>query len=472
MKFDVILVGAGPAGYFAAYELTKLNPDLKVALIDGGNPIEKRHCPVLEHKLQKCPLNAKGYSECYPSCSITSGFGGAGAYSDGKFNITTEFGGWLTDYMDEDELLEVINYIDGINMQFGATDVITDPYSEKVKQIERRAMASGLKLLRSRVRHLGTEENLKILTKISDYLKERVEMRFGIKAKDVIVEEGRAKGVILENGEVLEADFVSLSVGREGSKWLCEILEKHGIKLSQNQVDIGVRVECPNLIMEEINENLYEGKFIHQTKNGNSVRTFCSNPGGHVVVENYEGVVNVNGHSYADSKYLSQNTNFALLVSHHFTEPFKAPNEYAKKISSLANQLACGGVIVQRYGDLKLGRRSTEKRIKEGFVKPTLKEAVPGDLSLCLPMKTLEAIIEMIEVLDTVTPGIATEHTLLYGVEAKYYSAHPDIKNTLELKDIENLYVGGDGAGLTRGLAQAGASGILIARDIAKRTKK
>ena len=472
MKFDVILVGAGPAGYFAAYELTKLNPDLKVALIDGGNPIEKRHCPVLEHKLQKCPLNAKGYSECYPSCSITSGFGGAGAYSDGKFNITTEFGGWLTDYMDEDELLEVINYIDGINMQFGATDVITDPYSEKVKQIERRAMASGLKLLRSRVRHLGTEENLKILTKISDYLKERVEMRFGIKAKDVIVEEGRAKGVILENGEVLEADFVSLSVGREGSKWLCEILEKHGIKLSQNQVDIGVRVECPNLIMEEINENLYEGKFIHQTKNGNTVRTFCSNPGGHVVVENYEGVVNVNGHSYADSKYLSQNTNFALLVSHHFTEPFKAPNEYAKKISSLANQLACGGVIVQRYGDLKLGRRSTEKRIKEGFVKPTLKEAVPGDLSLCLPMKTLEAIIEMIEVLDTVTPGIATEHTLLYGVEAKYYSAHPDIKNTLELKDIENLYVGGDGAGLTRGLAQAGASGILIARDIAKRTKK
>ena len=212
MKFDVILVGAGPAGYFAAYELTKLNPDLKVALIDGGNPIEKRHCPVLEHKLQKCPLNAKGYSECYPSCSITSGFGGAGAYSDGKFNITTEFGGWLTDYMDEDELLEVINYIDGINMQFGATDVITDPYSEKVKQIERRAMASGLKLLRSRVRHLGTEENLKILTKISDYLKERVEMRFGIKAKDVIVEDGKAKGVILENGEVLEADFVSLSV--------------------------------------------------------------------------------------------------------------------------------------------------------------------------------------------------------------------------------------------------------------------
>ena len=472
MKFDVILVGAGPAGYFAAYELTKLNPDLKVALIDGGNPIEKRHCPVLEHKLQKCPLNAKGYSECYPSCSITSGFGGAGAYSDGKFNITTEFGGWLTDYMEEEDLLDIINYVDKINLDFGATDQITDPTSDKVKQIERRAMASGLKLLRSKVRHLGTEENLKILTRISDYLKPRVSMFFGVKVKDIVTEGNKVKGVELADGRIFEAEFVSLSVGREGSKWFAEVLEKRGVKMSQNQVDIGVRVECPNLVMEEINENLYEGKFIHQTKNGNSVRTFCSNPGGHVVVENYEGVVNVNGHSYADSKYLSQNTNFALLVSHHFTEPFKAPNEYAKKISSLANQLSCGGVIVQRYGDLRLGRRSTEKRIKEGFVRPTLKEAVPGDLSLCLPMKTLEAIIEMIEVLDTVTPGIATEHTLLYGVEAKYYSAHPDIKNTLELKDIENLYVGGDGAGLTRGLAQAGASGILIARDIAKRTKK
>ncbi len=469
MKFDVIFVGAGPAGYFAAYELNKLKPELKIALIDGGNSIEKRHCPVLEHKLQKCPLNAKGYSECYPACSITNGFGGAGAYSDGKFNITTEFGGWLTDYIEEEELLDVIDYIDKINLDFGATDVITDPNDPKVKSIERRAMAAGLKLLRSKVRHLGTEENLKILTRISDYLKPRVSMFFGKKVKDVLVEDKKVKGIVMEDGTVYEADFVSLSVGREGSKWLGETLEKFGVQFSQNQVDVGVRVECPNLVMEEINETLYEGKFIRQTRNGNTVRTFCSNPGGHVVVENYEGVVNVNGHSYSDSKLSSENTNFALLVSHHFSEPFKAPNEYAKKVSSLANQLACGGVLVQRYGDLRLGRRSTEKRIKEGFVRPTLKEAVPGDLSLCLPMKTLEAIIEMIEVLDKVTPGIATEHTLLYGVEAKYYSAHPGIKKTLELKDIENLYVGGDGAGLTRGLAQAGASGILIARDIASR---
>lgn len=472
MKYDVILVGAGPAGYFAAYELSKLQPNLKIALIDGGNAIERRRCPVLEHKIQKCPSSAKGYSECYPACSITNGFGGAGAYSDGKFNITTEFGGWLTDYIDEEELLNVINYVDKINLDFGATPVITDPNTDTVKQIERRAMAAGLKLLRSKVRHLGTEENLKILTKFSNYLKDKIDMFFGTKVEDIIVENDVVKGVKLTNGQTFEADYVSLSVGREGSKWLAEVLEKRGVAMSQTQVDIGVRVECPNLVMEEINENLYEGKFLYQTSNGNMVRTFCSNPGGHVVVENYEGVVNVNGHSYNDSKYSSNNTNFALLVSHHFSEPFKAPNEYAKKVSSLANQLACGGVIVQRFGDILLDRRSNEKRIKEGFVKPTLKEAIPGDLTLCLPQKTMQSIIEMIQVLDKVTPGIATEHTLLYGVEAKYYSAHPEINNNLEIKTIKNLYVGGDGAGLTRGLAQAGASGILIARDIAKKAKK
>ncbi len=472
MKYDVVFVGAGPAGYFAAYELNKLNPNLKIALIDGGNPIEKRRCPILEHKLTKCPLNPKGYASCYPACSITNGFGGAGAYSDGKFNITTEFGGWLTDYMEPEELLDLINYVDEINLGFGATKVITDPNTPTVKQIERRAMAAGLKLLRSKVRHLGTEENLKILTQISHYLSERIDMYFGIRVKDIYVKDDQIQGVLLEDGRRFDADYVSLSVGREGSKWLGEVLEKLGVKMNQTQVDIGVRVECPNLVMEEINNNLYEGKFLYQTSNGNIVRTFCSNPGGHVVVENYEGVVNVNGHSYSDSKLSSPNTNFALLVSHHFSEPFKEPNEYAKKVSSLANQLACGSVIVQRFGDIRLGRRSTEKRIKEGFVRPTLKEAVPGDLTLCMPQKTMEAIIEMIRVLDKVTPGIATEHTLLYGVEAKYYSAHPDITNELEIKNIKNLFVGGDGAGLTRGLAQAGASGIFIARNIAKRIQE
>jgi uncharacterized FAD-dependent dehydrogenase len=291
-------------------------------------------------------------------------------------------------------------------------------------------------------------------------------MRFNTEVKDIIVNEGKINGVILDNNEQLEADFVVLGVGREGSKWVGELFEKHNVQMDQTQVDLGVRVECPNIVMEEINDNLYEGKFVYKTSVGTTVRTFCSNPGGHVVVENYEGVMNVNGHSYNDSSLSSPNTNFALLVSHHFTEPFKSPNEYAKKISRLANQLACGGVIVQKYGDIKLGRRLTEKRIEEGFVRPTLKEAVPGDLALALPYKTMRSIIEMIEVLDKITPGIATEHTLLYGVEAKYYSAHPSINKKLEVVDIKNLYMAGDGAGLTRGLAQASASGVYIARNI------
>ncbi len=466
MKYDVVIVGAGPSGYFCAYELVKKNPELKVMLIDKGLSIEKRHCPVLEHKLTRCPKNAKGYQECYPACSITNGFGGAGAYSDGKFNITSEFGGWLQDYIDQDDLMKLIHYVDEINLKYGATPVITDPFTPEVRDIERRAMSVGLKLLHSKVRHLGTEENLKILTKIYFDLKDKIDCRFSTAVKDVIVKDNVVKGVVTDKGEQIEADYVLLAVGREGSAWLTDLFEKFNIEMTQNQVDIGVRVECPNMVMEEINKNLYEGKFVYKTSVGSTVRTFCSNPGGHVVMENYEGVINVNGHSYSDSKLLSNNTNFALLVTHRFEEPFKKPNEYALKVSSLANQLSCGAVIVQKYGDIKLGRRSTPKRINEGFVRPTLKEAVPGDLALALPYKTMRSIIEMIEVLDKITPGIATEHTLLYGVEAKYYSAHPQMDNKLEVQGIKNLYVGGDGAGLTRGLSQASASGVYIARNI------
>ena len=470
MKYDVIIVGAGPSGYMCAYELSNLKKDLKILLLDRGRNIYERRCPVLEHKLDKCPVNQKGYRECYPACSITSGFGGAGAYSDGKFNITTEFGGWLTDYMSPEELMELINYVDNINLSFGATKVLTNPDTPKVKEIEKRAMSVGVKLLRSKVRHLGTEENLKILTKIYEHIKaQNVEMRFSAKVTDLVIKDNEIKGVIVDGKETIEADYVVLGVGREGSKWLSELFDKYGVAMSQTQVDIGVRVECPNMVMEEINESLYEGKFLYKTSVGSTVRTFCSNPGGHVVVENYEGVMNVNGHSYNDSKLSSPNTNFALLVSHHFDEPFKKPNEYAIKVSSLANQLSCGSVIVQRYGDIKLGRRSTVKRIKEGFVVPTLKEAVPGDLALALPYKTMRSIIEMIEVLDKITPGIATEHTLLYGIEAKYYSAHPIMSNELEVEGINHLYVAGDGAGLTRGLAQAGACGVYIARNILKK---
>ena len=472
MNFDVTIVGAGPAGYFAAYELSKKDPNLKIALIDRGLPIMKRKCPVLEHKLERCPINPIGKRECYPACSITNGFGGAGAYSDGKFNITTEFGGWLTDYMDDDTLLDLINYVDEINLQFGATEVLTNPNTQKVKEIELKAMSVGVKLLRSKVRHLGTEENIKILGRVYNCLKDKVTMIFERKVVDIIVNNNKVEGVVFENGEVINSKYVLLAVGREGSKWLSDIFDKHHVNMSQTQVDIGVRVECPNLVMEEINNNLYEGKFLFNSSVGNQVRTFCSNPGGHVVMENYEGVVNVNGHSYNDSKLSSENTNFALLVSHTFEEPFKKPNEFAVKISGLANQLACGGVIVQRYGDLLLGRRSTPKRIREGFVRPTLKEAIPGDLGLALPYNTMKSIIEMIEVLDKITPGIATEHTLLYGVEAKYYSAHPDIDNKLEVNGIANLYVGGDGAGLTRGLAQAGACGVYVARNIIEKEGK
>ena len=469
MKYDVIIVGAGPSGYMCAYELANKKPDLKILLVDKGKNIYERRCPLLEHKIEKCPLNSKGQNECYPACSITNGFGGAGAYSDGKFNITTEFGGWLSDYISVDELISLIDYADQINLKYGATKVITNPDTPKVREIEKRAMAAGVKLLRSKVRHLGTEENLKILSRIYDDLAKQIDMKFATKVKDIVVKDNKVTGIELENGEVIESDYVVLGVGREGSKWISELFERYKIPMSQTQVDIGVRVECPNIVMEEINENLYEGKFLYKTSVGSTVRTFCSNPSGHVVMENYEGVINVNGHSYNDSKLSSNNTNFALLVSHHFEEPFKKPNEYALKVSSLANQLSCGSVIVQKYGDIKLGRRSTTKRIEEGFVRPTLKEAVPGDLALALPYKTMRSIIEMIEVLDKITPGIATEHTLLYGVEAKYYSAHPEMDRKLEVKGISNLYVAGDGAGLTRGLSQASASGIYIARNILER---
>ena len=465
MRYDCIIVGAGPAGTFCAYELVEKNPNMKVLLIDKGHDIYNRKCPVNEHKIAKCPVNKDGVSGCYPACSITNGFGGAGAFSDGKFNITTEFGGWLTDYLDEKTVLDLIKYVDDINLKFGATQVITDPTTDKVRDIERRGYAVGLKLLRSQVRHLGTENNLEILKRIFEVLKTRIDMRFKTEVEDVIVENDQVKGVRLKNGEVIESDYVFLSVGRDGSTWLEEICKKNSIPLINNQVDIGVRVETNDVIMEEINKNLYEGKFIFRTSVGTIVRTFCSNPSGHVVVENHSGTMLANGHAYADKKLGSTNTNFALLVSHKFSEPFDLPNEYAHQVSRLANELSCGSIIVQRYGDICKGRRTTQKRIDEGFVKPSLKEAVPGDLGLVLPYNTMKSIIEMIEALDHVTPGIANEHTLFYGVEAKFYSARPQISNTFETK-VKGLYVGGDGAGLTRGLAQAGANGVFVARDI------
>lgn len=470
MKYDCIIVGAGPAGVFCSYELMIKNPNLRVLLIDKGHDIYNRHCPVNEHKIKKCPISKDGHSGCNPACSITNGFGGAGAFSDGKFNITTEFGGWMTDYLDDDVVLDLIKYVDSINLKFGATTEITDPNTDKIREIERKGLAVGLKLLRSQVRHLGTENNLEILKRMYEDLKPKIDMMFKTEVLDVIVNDGKACGVILKNGEEISADFVFLAVGRDGSTWLEEICKKNEIAMKNNQVDIGVRVETNDVIMEEINKNLYEGKFLYRTSVGTVVRTFCSNPSGHVVVENHSGTMLANGHAYADKKLGSHNTNFALLVSHKFSDPFDLPNEYAHQVSRLANELSCGSIIVQRYGDIVKGRRSTQKRIDEGFVKPSLKEAVPGDLGLVLPYNTMKSIIEMIEALDHVTPGIANEHTLFYGVEAKFYSARPEIDNHFETK-IKGLYVGGDGAGLTRGLAQAGANGVFVAREIANKIK-
>lgn len=469
--YDVIVVGAGPAGIFTCYELTLKAPHLKVMLVDKGHDIYCRSCPILEEKIQKCPPAAgkKEFAGCLPACSITNGFGGAGAYSDGKFNITTEFGGWLTNYLPASQVLDLIKYVDAINLEHGATTDITDPTTATVCHIERLGYAFGLRLLRAQVRHLGTEQNLEILKSIYEYLTTRIDMVYKTEVADIITEKQDSchviKGIQLKSGETYKADQVVIVPGRDGSAWLTEILRKRRVKMYNNQVDVGIRVETPDIVMREINEHLYEGKFVFNTSVGTQVRTFCSNPSGHVVVENHSGIMCANGHSFKDPTLGSMNTNFALLVSHKFTEPFDKPNEYAREICKRANDLSGGGIIVQKYGDITRGRRSTEKRIQEGFLEPTLKEAVAGDLGLVLPYNTMKSLTEMVEALDHITPGIASDHTLFYGVEAKFYSARPKLDASLE-SEVKGLYCGGDGAGITRGLAQAGAAGIHIARGI------
>lgn len=375
----------------------------------------------------------------------------------------------MTDYIAPSKVLELIRYVDSINLEHGATENITDPMTDAIRGIEQRGYAAGLKLLRAQVRHLGTEQNLEILKSIYEYLKTRIDMIYKAEVEDLITvkEDGqhRVQGIILKNGDTYEADQVMVAPGRDGSAWLTDILKKRRLKMTNNQVDVGVRVETSDVVMREINEHLYEGKFIFNTSVGTRVRTFCSNPSGHVVVENHSGVMAANGHSYKDPALGSSNTNFALLVSHKFTDPFDKPNEYAREICQRANDLSNGGVIIQKYGDILRGRRSTAGRIAEGFLEPTLKEAVPGDLGLVLPYNTMKSLIEMVEALEKVTPGIASEHTLFYGVEAKFYSARPKLSESLET-EIAGLYCGGDGAGITRGLAQAGAAGVWIARGM------
>lgn len=337
-KYDVILVGAGPAGIFCAYELITKNKNLKVLLVEKGNDIYSRKCPILEKKATKCPNTKTG--TCYPSCAMTSGFGGCGAYSDGKFNITSEFGGWMGDYLDEDEVLDLIKYVDKINLDHGAPKELTNPYTKEVLDIEKRGIARGLKLLRSEVRHLGTEINLQVLKNIYEDMKPHLEYLFATTVDEIIVKDGKIQGIILENGEKLEAKYVVLCIGRAGSSWLTKVLSKHGVSFKNNKVDIGVRVETNDIIMEEINRYLYEGKFIFTTSVGTTVRTFCSNPSGHVVVENHHGVKVCNGHAFNDIRLGSKNTNFALLVSLEFDELSTTLTGLLKKLVDLLINLA------------------------------------------------------------------------------------------------------------------------------------
>lgn len=457
MKYDVVVIGTGPAGIFAALELLTLKPNIRILMVDKGKSLQFRHCPANTHNT-KCV-------NCNP-CSIMSGWGGAGAFSDGKLTLTTEYGGWLNDYLGKEKVQELIAYIDDIYLRFGGTEVTFGSYTDAVREIEKNAAIANLKLIPSVIRHLGTEKNLEILGMMLKALAPKVEIWLHDAVEEILIDD---MGVRLNSGMIVQADYIIAAPGRNGATWLEAECKRLCIPVTNNQVDIGVRVEVPASILEHITDTLYESKLVYYTAKSfdDRVRTFCMNPRGHVVIENTDGIMTVNGHSFSDPNRLSNNTNFALLVSSEFTEPFKEPIAYGKYIARLANMLG-GGVIVQRLGDLKRGRRSTVERIERGLVVPTLKSAVPGDLSLVLPHRHMVDIMEMLEALDKVIPGVASTHTLLYGVEVKFYSARLSLSNQLETL-IPNLFAIGDGAGVTRGLAQASASGVYVARTIAER---
>lgn len=456
-NYDIIIVGGGPAGIFAALELIKSNPDVKIALFEKGKSIISRKCPISEGN-GKC-------AHCDP-CSIVSGWGGAGAFSDGKLTLTTEFGGILDEYMPKDKLQELIDYVDSIYVEFGGTEEIHGEITPGVENLMKKAAAADLKFIPARIRHLGTDNCFNILKDMESFLREHIDVNTMRPIKELIVEDRIVKGVITRDNEKYYADYVVVCPGREGSDWFADEVERLDIEVTTNPVDIGVRVECPAIIMKDITDEVYESKLIYYTKSfDDRVRTFCMNPYGNVVVENNDGIKTVNGHSYGYKA--SENTNFALLVSKSFTKPFNSPISYGKYIASLANMLG-EGVIVQRLGDLLEGRRTTEERLKRGLVKPTLRDATPGDLSLVLPYRFLTDIIEMLKALDKIAPGMYSKHTLLYGVEVKFYSMRLKLTNSLET-EIQNLFAAGDGAGVTRGLAQASVSGVIIAREIMKR---
>jgi uncharacterized FAD-dependent dehydrogenase len=456
-KYDVIIIGAGPAGIFAALEFIKKSGKTRVLIIEKGKDIDKRSCPMNVRK-----------SSCTAcrECNLLSGWGGAGAFSDGKLSLSPEVGGFLSRYMDKDKVQTLIDYVDSIYVHYGAPAEVFGEGAGEIRELERTASMNNLVLVPSKIRHIGTDRCKVLLKKMKEDVDGGVRTVFQTEARTVMVDKGKFKGVVLKNGEKVHADFLILAPGREGSRWLEEESRRLNLTLLKNPVDVGVRVELPAPVLEPLTRITYEPKLLFYTKRfDDKVRTFCVNPYGEVVKEYLKGIWTVNGHSYAERK--TRNTNFALLVSTFFTEPFDEPISYGRYIAQLANFLG-KGVIVQRLGDLVAGRRSTQERISKGIVRPTLKDATPGDLSFVIPYRYLCDIMEMLEALDKIAPGVNSRHTLLYGVEVKFYSMQLKLTNTLET-EIENVFAVGDGAGVTRGLIQASASGIVAAREIISR---
>ena len=452
MMYDVLIIGAGPGGIFSAYELTRLNPQLKIAVFEAGHPLAQRKCPIDGEKIKSC-IQCK-------RCSIMSGFGGAGAFSDGKYNITNDFGGTLYEYIGKKQALDLMRYVDQINMAYGGEG--TKLYSTAGSQFKTLCMQNDLHLLDASVRHLGTDINYVVLENLYNDLKNKVDFFFDTPVEHVAVTDGGYE--VRTHEGAYQCRHCIISVGRSGSKWMETVCHELDIPTRSNRVDIGVRVELPAEIFAHLTDALYESKIVYRTpKYGDLIRTFCMNPKGAVVNENTNGIITVNGHSYEDPAKHTQNTNFALLVSKNFSEPFKDSNGYGESIARLSNMLG-GGVMVQRFGDLIRGQRSTHKRIADSFVTPTL-NATPGDLSLVLPKRILDGIIEMIYALDKVAPGTANEDTLLYGVEVKFYNMEVAVNEHLQTK-YDGLYVIGDGSGITHSLSHASASGVFVARDI------
>ncbi len=456
-QYDVIIIGAGPGGIFTAYELSHLRQDLRIAVFEAGNPLEKRKCPIDGVKVTSC-LKCK-------TCAIMNGFGGAGAFSDGKYNITNQFGGTLHEYIGKREATELMNYVDSINLSHGGQG--TALYSTANTSIKKLCVQNGLHLLDASVRHLGTDINYVVLKNLYAELEPLVDFRFHAPVERVEkVDEGGQGFRVISEGETYTCRQCVISAGRSGSKWMESVCRELDIPTRSNRVDIGVRVELPAEVFAHLTDELYESKIIYRTeKFQDLVRTFCMNPHGVVVNENTNGIVTVNGHSYEDPARHTPNTNFALLVSKHFSEPFRDSNGYGESIARLSNMLG-GGVMVQRFGDLIRGQRSTKSRIEEAFIEPTL-QATPGDLSLVMPKRILDGIIEMIYALDKIAPGTANDDTLLYGVEVKFYNMEVEIDNTLQTRH-KGLYVIGDCSGVTHSLSHASASGVFVARHIAQ----